>query len=378
MAYLKGNKNRLGKTYYRSRIKNVHWSKGYKYISLKTDDYNTAIERHQEVEDKERAIKNGIEFSWSWEKESNRGKARILKQNVEGISKLWLDMKETNVRTETHKRYKVSINSFLNVIGHSSPLSALDNNCIEEYKSVCKLFNSNGGINVNLRGIKCFLLWAYEEGYIKSMPKVKMMPTEKKKPKYINDSDWDRIISIDINQTNLDFYKRVFTLYRDTGVRRSEPILGRIEGNFLIVDAKHSKTGIEKEIPLDSNQIKVVRELQVEKDAHLKAGSKLVTFKNKFTKLFKDICNELEIDASLHSLRHTFAVRRYLQTKDLYRVCKELGHTSILTTEIYARFSFARLEQDFPTLSKVPKIRVLDTQKGATLNTQRKVSPLWN
>ena len=378
MAYLKGTKNRVGKTYYRSQIQNIHWSKGYIYISLKTDDYNTAIERHQEVEDKEKAIKNGMKFSWSWEKDSNKGKARILKQNVQDISSKWLEMKETNVRAETHKRYKFSIQSFLNVIGHTSPLSILDNKCIEEYKSACKLFNSNGGINVNLRGIKCFLLWAMEEGYIKSMPKIKMMPTEKNKPKYINDSDWDRIMSIEINQTKLDFYKRVFTLYRDTGMRRSEAILGRLEGNFLIVDAKHSKTGIEKEIPLDSNQIGIVNELHNEKDTFLNNGNSIVTFKNNFTKIFKKICNKLEIDASLHSLRHTFAVRRYLQTKDLYRVCKELGHTSILTTEIYARFSFARLEQDFPTLSKVPKIRVLDTQKVATQHSQSKVSPLWN
>ena len=378
MAYLKGNKSSNGKTYYRSRIKNVHWSKGYIYVSLNTTNYNTALERHQEVEDKEKGIKNGMKFSWSWEKESNKGKARILKQNIQEISEKWLDMKKTNVRAETHKRYKFSIQSFLNVIGHTSPLSILDNKCIEGYKAACKLYNTNGGINVNLRGIKCFLLWALEEGYIKSMPKIKMMPTEKNKPKYINDISWDRIMSIEINHTKLDFYKRVFTLYRDTGMRRSEAILGRLEGNFLIVDAKHSKTGIEKEISLDSNQIGIVNELHNEKDTFLNNGNSIDTFKNNFTKLFKKICNKLEIDASLHSLRHTFAVRRYLQTKDLYRVCKELGHTSILTTEIYARFSFVRLEQDFPTLSKVPKIRVLDTQKGATHNSQNKVSSLWN
>ena len=83
-------------------------------------------------------------------------------------------------------------------------------------------------------------------------------------------------------------------------------------------------------------------------------------------------------DGSLHSLRHTFAVRRYLQTKDLYRVCKELGHTSIQTTEIYAKFSYARLEQDFPTLSKVSKIKVLGTKNKGTNPTYSNVARLWN
>ena len=55
---------------------------------------------------------------------------------------------------------------------------------------------------------------------------------------------------------------------------------------------------------------------------------------------------------TFHCLRHTFAVRRYLETRDIYQVCKELGHTSIKTTEIYTQFSFARLEQDYPSLVK--------------------------
>ena len=71
---------------------------------------------------------------------------------------------------------------------------------------------------------------------------------------------------------------------------------------------------------------------------------------------------------SFHSLRHTFAVRRYLETRDLYAVCKELGHTSIKTTEIYSQFSFARLEQDYPSLvrrlANSPKIEVLDAKKS--------------
>ena len=155
-----------------------------------------------------------------------------------------------------------------------------------------------------------------------------------------------------------------------------------VEGREVLVgtqDGKWSSVGTEKDqIPLTNAQIDIVKELHDARDEHLNRDSKIVTFKNKFTKLFKDICNELNIDGSLHSLRHTFAVRRYLQTKDLYRVCKELGHTSILTTEIYAKFSFARLEQDFPSLSKVSKIRVLDTHNRDTHQSYSNVSRLWN
>ena len=35
---------------------------------------------------------------------------------------------------------------------------------------------------------------------------------------------------------------------------------------------------------------------------------------------------------------HTFAVRRYFITRDVYQVMKELGHTKVTTTQIYTEF----------------------------------------
>ena len=192
-----------------------------------------ALVRHEEVEDNERAIKRGVQYSFSWENESNRGRARIVKHSVKDLVDKWLRVKSTNVRSETFKRYKVTMKSFMNVIGYTSPPSILNNQCIEHYKEFYKGKNANGGINTNLRGIKCFLLWAYDEGFIKVMPKIKMMPTEKRKPKYIKDSDWDRIMDYDSNSINIEFYKRVFTLYRDTGMRRNEAIMGTLMGNSV-------------------------------------------------------------------------------------------------------------------------------------------------
>ena len=54
----------------------------------------------------------------------------------------------------------------------------------------------------------------------------------------------------------------------------------------------------------------------------------------------------------LNQISHTFAVRRYLQTRDIYQVKQEMGHSSVTTTEIYAKFSLRRLEMDFPSLVK--------------------------
>jgi len=68
--------------------------------------------------------------------------------------------------------------------------------------------------------------------------------------------------------------------------------------------------------------------------------------------MFKKALIDIGADSSkhLHSIRHTFAVRRYLHTRDIYQVKQEMGHSSVTTTEIYAKFNLRRLEMDFPSL----------------------------
>ena len=75
-----------------------------------------------------------------------------------------------------------------------------------------------------------------------------------------------------------------------------------------------------------------------------------------FLKALREIVGE-ETKFHFHCLRHTFAVRRYLQTWDIYQVKQEVGHSSVTTTEIYAKFILRRLEMDFPSL-------INNTKKG--------------
>ena len=41
-------------------------------------------------------------------------------------------------------------------------------------------------------------------------------------------------------------------------------------------------------------------------------------------------------------------VMEWLQTGDIYRVCKKLGHSSVTTTEIYTKFEESGLRKHFP------------------------------
>ena len=88
-------------------------------------------------------------------------------------------------------------------------------------------------------------------------------------------------------------------------------------------------------------------------------GYKLDSWIGNLSKTFLKAMREVDGEDTkyhLHCLRHTFAVRRYLQTNNIYLVKMELGHASVTTTEKYAKFSLRRLEDDFPSLVKSTKI----------------------
>ena len=71
-----------------------------------------------------------------------------------------------------------------------------------------------------------------------------------------------------------------------------------------------------------------------------------------YGKQFKKACRHLSIRGkTLHSLRHTYAVRRWAITGDIKMVADEIGHTSVVMTEKYAKCNLRRLKDDFPSLA---------------------------
>ena len=85
------------------------------------------------------------------------------------------------------------------------------------------------------------------------------------------------------------------------------------------------------------------------------------------------ICKSLGLGHHrFHDLRHTFGVRRYLETRDIYQVMKEMGHAKVSMTKKYADFEISELRHDFPTILNEPKKSIFgkwdtdirDTDKG--------------
>lgn len=118
--------------------------------------------------------------------------------------------------------------------------------------------------------------------------------------------------------------------------------------------------------------------MQKRLETHLSNNYKSkVDFINRYSRIFKQCCKIVGInDKHFHHIRHTYAVRRYLEVRDIYQVAKELGHSSVTTTEIYAKFNLSRLEQDFPSLVGSPKKEIKDKEFGIRDTLFRDTLPL--
>ncbi len=331
-----------------------------KQIPLKTSNRIEAIERLIQVNRLEKDIKEGIDFSFPWMNEG--GKIEVVRYTLEKAVDEYLKARRAEKLSKgTIDIYERAMNTFIDICGCNIPIEKVSTHHIELYKKRF-LSNTNEYANINLRALKTFFNWLIDNEIISIQPKVKMVKISKKLPSYFTEKEWKNITHIDLsaikNQLGklkypeIEHYKRAWQLYYETGCRLSEPFNGILEGNWLTIDVDSSKTNIQREIYIPDDLIVILEEMKHRMEVHLaKNNTSKTDFIKRYSRVFKQCCILVGIeDKHLHHIRHTFAVRRYLELRDIYQVAKELGHSSVTTTEIYANFNLSKLEQDFPSI----------------------------
>ena len=136
-----------------------------------------------------------------------------------------------------------------------------------------------------------------------------------------------------------------------------------MEGSWLVIpaDAPYNKSKRELEVCLDSTLHKIWLEMMDVKRDWLGSGKQFDNLTGKITKEFKRAVRECGINEKhhLHNTRHTFAIRNWLKSNNIYEVKEQLGHSSVTVTEGYAKHKRSKISADFPTLTKqiaeVPK-----------------------
>ena len=366
-----------GKWYARIRWSDKNGNRSEETIPLRTSSKVTAHDRIAEVNKVEDDIKQGMEFSFPWLSDSTTTK--VQRYTVLDAVEQWLSQRSSEgIRQSTIRRNRYSLESLMSHVGTSIPLSKVSTSMIDSYRNHCihKEMKPDG-ININLRAIKTFFNWCYKRELIEKNIFVDMVSKPKELPLYIPESLYEKLMQLEWLDER---FKTAFAFYYETGCRRSEPFLGELHGNWLLIGGDETKQRIDKELSL--NTINLERLTSMRTYFNESYGYKLDSWIGNLSKTFLKAMREVDGQDTkyhLHCLRHTFAVRRYLQTRDIYLVKNELGHESVVTTEIYAKFSLRRLEADFPSLvnsTKNTQILERGHDYGGHTSISVSVSPL--
>lgn len=322
-------------------------------IPLRTNSKAVALDRLATVKKYERDIKNDLNISFPWL--NDEGTTKVLRRSLSYVIQKFNRIRGfQGLAASTLKRNSFSLNLFIKATGKNIPLDSVSTADLENFKeySLTTLENVPVTINIDLRILKTFFKWCVLNNYLTESPRVNMFKIPKSLPKYLTESDIAEIMRLN---TVDSFYKKVFYFHMMTGCRLSEPYYGKLDGHWLIIPAQFTKQKVEFEICLTTECLTIFTEMIAELNNWLGRGYKMENFTGKISKQFLQACRDVGIDHRFHDLRHTFGVRRYLESRDIYRVKKEMGHASVTTTEIYAKFSLRRLAHDFPTLAAKSK-----------------------
>ena len=341
-------KNRRGKWYARVQWRDEFYKMKEKQIPLRTKSKATALQRVLKVNKKEDDIKSGLEFSFPWL--NDEGETKVVRYVLNDAIEEYLKYLQNNgSKQSTIERAHFCFLNLKKVLGEKFPVERIGITEIELFKAYHKGRLTDNGINIILTRIRAFVNWlADTKGVLTLAPKVRFIKVPKHPPRYLKEADLNAILELkwlDIH------YKDAFKLYWETGARLREIFYGSIDGRWLVVNAEDSKSGMPREILLQQHHISSIQEMH-RRWNESKANFK--TFTLRYSKMFKKVAVSIgREDLHFHNLRDTFAVMRYLETRDIYQVSKELGHSSVKVTEKYANFNIRRLQMDHPSLGQL-------------------------
>jgi integrase/recombinase XerC len=337
--------NRRGKWYARVYYR-IDGENKEKQIPLRTSSMVTARERLAEVNKVERDIKQGLDFSFPWLSDSTSTKVKRF--TIKDAINQWMFKRIGKLAKNTTDLNQDGLDYFVKFFGMAHPLETITTNKMERFTGWLDGRGlSKTTINIHLRTIKAMLRYYLMVDKLDKIPHIQQLSVPKTEPIYITDNEFQSIMELEWLD---NFYKKVFLMYRETGLRLREPMMSALEGAWIDIP-NTSKTKVGRNIELDKPLQSIFNELKDwSKNGY---GSTLVDKgADHLSKMFKKTLRSIGSDEGrhFHSLRHTFAVRRLIQGTSIYDLKLLMGHSSVTTTEVYSNMNLKRVAQDFPTI----------------------------
>jgi len=327
--------------------------------SLGTAEKQEAWKRYEEINSKLDDLKEGIRFTWSWERKSETSRVKI--NTVQDAFDKYIIYQETNGFKEgtilgTKDAYRRMVIS--KCVSPNLPVKALRGINLEMFKEYWTGKHAPNTINQTLNKFKAFLNYCVRKGWMAKYQNVSS--TLQAKPiSYFTDNEFKALM----DALETDELKRAILFYHQTGCRKSEPFIARRVGNTLIIP-KMKKSKVERRIVLSPVLAQIHDEMMArynERKTFVKSDKANWDW---WYLGLKKACKQIGLDQkTIHDLRDTYIVRMWAITGDLYAVSKNIGHSNIMQTAEYANYEPQELLEHFPTLEKFlkPRIKVADS-----------------
>ena len=349
------------------------------------DEYDIAMYRKGIVETTAKHLKRDgqlhliREYVFEWNNESGKPSFKKPITFEEGITKF---IDKRNVSENTMCMNVNSLNHWNNYLSPTMSCMDIEIKHLLGFVNQHKELRSDTSINMDLRTIRTMLLFLKDMGEINDIPSfkraLKECPIDDEEPIYITEVEFVNIINKDwllLYTPKRNWYKEVFQLYWDLGVRLSEPFLGTIKGNYLEIPKDKAKSRRARSVRITPEQSLTINEMK----RRWEEKNRTIDHIKNYSKVFKKALRHCNIDESkhFHSLRHSYALRRRLETNGNYQlVAKELGHKSVFVTEKYQRCDERKLKDDFPSYKAIIESLENGTiTKTSTKNTSTKSHP---
>ena len=327
----------------------VRWTKNgkdkEKSINLGTYNKSEAYERKNLVDSYKSDIKDGLTFDFPWSNQT--GKTKVQRFSLQNAIDQWMSKRTGKMAKKTIELNQDGLNYFSKFIGSKHTLESITTNKVEQFADWLDGRGlSKASINMHLRTIKAMFRYYLKVDKLEKIPHVEQLKIPRAEPIYITDNEFRSIMEL---VWLGDFYKRVFLMYRETGMRLNEPMISVLDGDWIDIP-NTSKGKVGRNIQVDELLQSIFKELNDWLSSGY--GSRLKTPDDHLSKMFKKALRSIGADEKkhFHSLRHTFAVRRLIQGESIFQLRLMMGHSSVTTTEGYANMNMKRVKQDFPTL----------------------------
>jgi len=225
------------------------------------------------------------------------------------------------------------------------------------YLRIDKRMTANSILN-QIIPLRKMIRRAISQDTLKRDPFVNYVPEKPiKKRRHLTAEEFQRLLSTPIENKTLNRTRDMFVFSSFTGLsyadmkQLSEKHLLREKDGVLWIKIKRQKTKTECNIRLLNIAVQIIEKYKTERKSDKIFN--MITLSNieRNLKKIATICG-IESNLTYHMSRHTYATQVCIsQGVPIETLSKMMGHSSIMTTQIYAKITNQKLNEDMKILS---------------------------